>query len=186
MVKLRKRKKIVKPYTEEYGSCKGRLFIGIDNGVSGSIGLVFENGYCDFVLTPVFKELNYQKKVKYLNRINVKELRFYLNKHIEGCSSCIALLERPMVNPGRFDATVSALRALEATLIVLEDLKIPMQYVDSKEWQKAMLPKGVKGSSELKKASLDIGKRLFPQFKDIYKTDADGILIAEWAKRTNF
>jgi len=48
-----------------------------------------------------------------------------------------------------------------------------------------MLPHGVKGPAELKKASADIGKRLFPgQTEAIDKhKDADGLLMAEWARR---
>ena len=61
---------------------------------------------------------------------------------------------------------------------------ISYQLVDSKEWQGLMLPKGTKGSDDLKLASLSIGSRLFPQFSDQFKKDADGILIAEWAKRS--
>jgi hypothetical protein len=91
-----------------------------------------------------------------------------------------------MVNPQRFKASTSALRALEATIIVLEELRLPFQYIDSKEWQKEMLPKGIKGSSELKKASLDIGNRLFPQFKDVKHGDRDGLLMAEYCRRKGF
>lgn len=161
-----------------------RVYIGIDNGVSGSIGWVDNNGVSGFKPTPVFKTLNYQKTAKKLNRIDVNALELLL-VHIISIGNPIALVERPMVNPGRFTASTSALRALEATLIILERLNISIQYVDSKEWQKIMLPKGIKGSKDLKMASLDIGIRLFPQFKDIIKKqkDADGILISEWAKR---
>lgn len=87
-----------------------------------------------------------------------------------------------MINPGRFQASISAVRALEATLITLELLNIPYQYLDSREWQRDILPKGVKGADELKRASLDVGKRLFPQFAHMFKGDADGILIAHWAR----
>jgi hypothetical protein len=86
-----------------------------------------------------------------------------------------------MVNSTRFNATLSAIRALEATLIALERSQFPYEYIDSKEWQKVLLPKGLKGSDELKAASLDIGKRLFPSL-DI-KKDADGLLIAEYMRR---
>jgi hypothetical protein len=44
-----------------------------------------------------------------------------------------------------------------------------------------LLPKGIKGSDELKKASLDVGVRLFPKLP--LKKDADGILIAEYMRR---
>jgi len=88
-----------------------------------------------------------------------------------------------MVNPGRFQASISAMRALEATLNVLEFLELPHQYIDSKEWQKVMLPSGLKGADQMKKASQSIGKRLFPSIT--CTPDADGLLIAEWARRGN-
>jgi hypothetical protein len=49
-----------------------------------------------------------------------------------------------------------------------------------------MFPKGLKGI-ELKKASMDIGIRLFPHLEEVIikQKDADGLLIAEWARRNN-
>jgi hypothetical protein len=85
-----------------------------------------------------------------------------------------------MINSTRFNASLSAVRALEATLIALEQFQFRYEYIDSKEWQKLLLPKNIKGSDELKKASLDIGKRMFPDL-DI-KKDADGLLIAEYMR----
>lgn len=159
-----------------------KIYIGIDNGVSGSIGWINNLGTQNgFHYIPTISEQDYTKTKKNRTRINNKELRrllYDINKN----GDCIALIERPMVNPGRFQATTSALRALESTLIAIEWCGISYKFIDSKEWQKIMLPSGIKGAPELKKASLDIGKRLFPNFK--YKGDADGILIAEWARRT--
>ena len=89
-----------------------------------------------------------------------------------------------MINPMRFKAPVSAIRAMEATIIFLETTKIPYAFIDSKEWQKALLPHGLKGE-ELKEASVMVGKRLFPQFAEFIQKhgDADGMLIAEYCKR---
>ena len=87
-----------------------------------------------------------------------------------------------MKNPARFEATCSAMRALEAELTVLELYQVPYIFVDSKEWQRELLPKGIVGAPELKKASLDIGKRLFPEVL-LKHPDRDGILIAEYARR---
>ena len=94
-------------------------------------------------------------------------------------------MERPMVNPTRFKATTSALRCFEAELILIEHLGYAYCYVDSKYWQRELLPKGIKGADEQKKASKDIGKRLFPQLADFKHSDYDGILIAEYARRKN-
>jgi len=163
-----------------------KYYIGIDNGVSGSIGVVSSDP--DFkpllVQTPVFSQQNYTKAKANINRIDTKKLKEILLPFSE---NCFLLIERPMVNPTRFKATTSALRALEASLIIIEELNIPFSYIDSKEWQKALLPSGLKGK-ELKTASIDIGCRLFPHLSDIIKKqkDADGILIAEYGKRQGF
>lgn len=159
---------------------QGKTYIGIDNGVSGSIGVVpFLGTDTRMIHMPTNNVYNYTKKAQKICRVDTDSLHEFLQEFKEP----FALVERPMVNPTRFKATQSALRALEATLIVLEWLSIPYQFIDSKEWQTKMLPRGIEGSINLKKASLNIGKRLFPQFTNLYKKDADGILIAEWARR---
>jgi len=159
------------------------IYCGVDNGVSGSIGFVSEDKSL-FVLTPVKLMTNYQKKAKQLNRIDFKRLTALFSDFTP--TSIKVFLERPLVNPGRFNATTSALRAFEATIICLEELNLPYEYIDSKQWQKQLLPEGLKGSEAQKKASMDVGMRMFPQFaEDIRKhKDADGILIAEWARRS--
>ena len=92
------------------------------------------------------------------------------------------LLERPLVNPGRFQQTLSGVRALEAVLIVLEELAIPYEYVDSKAWQKELITTGCKGEA-LKTASISVATRLFPTVDlDGFK-DADGLLMAEYCRR---
>ncbi len=155
------------------------IYIGIDNGVTGSIGIVGEEK-SEFHHTPVKNELSYTKAKKWIDRIDWEELR----RILFGRQVKIIGIERPMVDPRKFATTQSAMRSLEATLVVIENLQYPYRYIDSKEWQKEMLPSGLKGP-ELKKASLDIGKRLFPQYADKFKKDADGILIAEYLRRTD-
>ncbi len=158
-----------------------RAYIGIDNGVSGSIGIIRgEESW--FLNTPSKSEQNYTKKKAIVTRIDHALLTSILEAYKD---NCFVMLERPMVNPQRFQATTSALRALESTLIVIENLKLPISYIDSKAWQKLLLPSGIKGSDELKKASMDIGCRLFPQHAELIKKhkDADGMLIAEYCRR---
>jgi hypothetical protein len=156
-------------------------YIGIDNGVSGSIGILQpEIGTVKFLHTPARRELNYTKAKSWFTRIDIEGLFAILRPYVE--SAPFVCLERPMVNPGRFKATVSALRAMEATLIVIELLKIPYEYIDSKAWQKSLLPKQLK-REELKEASLEVGKRLFPSVDFAGFLDADGLLIAEWTRR---
>lgn len=161
------------------------VFVGIDNGVSGSIGIVPDSSEKGIVPVyykmPVEKQLNYTKTKAWINRIKVNDLFQILN--VYGDDVATIAMERPMVNPGRFRATVSAIRALEATLIVIERLGMSYRYIDSKEWQKAILPAGLEGP-ELKEASLSVGVRLFPKIDFSPFNDADGLLIAEYLRRT--
>jgi hypothetical protein len=98
------------------------------------------------------------------------------------------MMERPMINPRRFAATVSASRAMEAVLIVVDSLASEFgavhQWVDSKEWQTHALPKGVKGP-DTKLRSMQVGCRQYPEHSELItkQKDADGILIAEHCRR---
>jgi hypothetical protein len=164
------------------------IYIGIDNGVSGSIGVVEHDGLGAYYHMPIKNELSYTKKKQWISRIDTAALKTLLGSIIQKGQTDLGgfqvALERPMVNPGKFKSTVSALRALEATLVVVEDLKLRYRYIDSKEWQRDLLPKGLK-KEELKVASLQIGKRLFPfiAYDELKFRDADGILIAEYQRR---
>jgi len=161
-----------------------KLIIGIDNGVTGTIACKAGNDEW-FFLTPVKKEQNYVKKKDMISRIDVNDLSQKLKHVMESVGAlpqeCLAILERPLVNPTRFKATLSAIRALEATICTLEALGLPYMYIDSREWQREILPKGCEGE-ELKKASADIGCRLYPQRAELIRKhkDADGLLIAHW------
>lgn len=160
-------------------------YVGIDNGVTGSVAIVDINGVAHkYTRTPTFEEQDYTKKVKRLHRIDTMLLYQILMRRDGGAK---VVIERPMVNPMRFVATASALRALEATLIVVQGtLHLPVIFIDSKEWQKVMLPQGVKGE-DLKRASVEVGTRLFPNYADVIRAqgDADGLLIAEYARRSH-
>lgn len=165
-----------------------RIYIGVDNGTTGSLACI---GDCttQYIETPIFKEQSYTKAKKIISRIDHLVLKQWLSSLMgvgTTANDMMLVLERPLINPGRFVATISAVRALEATLCVVEDLGIPHMYADSRDWQKVMLPKGVKGAPELKQASMDIGLRLFPDQEKVIKKhkDADALLIAEWARRT--
>ena len=158
-------------------------FIGIDNGTTGTIAIL-DGDTTIFVETPVFETLGYQKsKVRHINRVDVPALKKLLEQYNPLTTRVV--IERPMINVMRFQASISAARSLEATLIVLEALRFGYEYVDSGHWQKALLPAGVKGAPNLKKASKEIGLRMFPMHEEIIKKhgDADALLIAEWARR---
>ena len=166
-------------------------YCGIDNGCTGTIGFIVEDketGYykTDFILTPVFSELSYQKtKVRHITRIDFKTLYNIMKSYKEDCERFVVAIERPMINSTRFDASLSARASLEAMLIMFNFLDVSYNYIDSKSWQKQLLPANLKGSPEQKLASKDVGCRLFPEHKDliIKHKDADGILIALYAKK---
>ena len=163
-------------------------YVGIDNGVSGTIGFVVSGvPSTDLIPMPVFKQLDYTKKAKNIHRVDTEALEEWFSRVLNAFAVVQIIMEAPMVNPGRFQATASALRAWEATLIVVESLRpeVSRRVVRSKEWQKDVLP-NVKGNAALKKASMQRGIELFPQHRTLIEKhgDADGILIAEWARRS--
>ena len=162
------------------------LYIGIDNGVTGSIAALSSSGrVAAYFETPVILHANYTKTKAHIHRVDVPTLLEKLGLLLgHEWDRILCSIERPMVNPGRFKATVSALRCLEATLIVIEKLAIPYQYLDSKEWQKIMLPKGLE-KEELKFASDEVCKRLFPEIHLSKSGKGDSLLIAEYMRRKN-
>lgn len=162
-----------------------RFYIAFDNGVSGTIGIISSIGNTDFFKTPSFTEQSFTKKKQNISRISHEELYDMLSGYSN--STVKVGLENPMENSTRFKASISGARAIESTLVVLERLGLPYEYVYSKDWQKVMLPRGVKGAADCKKASMQIACRLFPQHKELIEKhgDGDGLLIAEHLRRIN-
>lgn len=157
------------------------VYIGIDNGVTGSIGIITDGGAI-LIKTPVKKVMNYTKTVKrFVNRIDYPALKETLQTFVKD-KKVICRLERPMINNARFQQSISAARAHEATEICLEELKIPFDYIDSKKWQKAMFPPGIT-KEQLKIASVTTGEHLFPEANVQHHKDYDGLLIAEYLRR---
>jgi len=153
-----------------------KIIIAFDNGVSGSCAVLYPDGKSSFVETPVIKVRDYTKEVQYCHRINWRELSNNLPK------DAIAVIERPMVNPHAFVATKSALRSLEATLIVLEMLDIPYKFIDSKEWQKEFLSSALIGKEQMKKGSKEVAIELYPNLRTEIEAhgDGDSILMARY------
>lgn len=171
------------------------IYIGVDNGATGSVGVVGGVDQAVTFLPPTKNEQDYTKKAQNITRLDWEAYRVLLMERVVapamvryGAAAKIkAVIERPFVNPGAFRTTVCAVRAFEATIIVMEHLGIPWIPIDSRAWQTKLLPEGLKGAPKLKKASLDIGVRTFPHLAAEIKKhkDADGLLIAEWARRYN-
>ena len=153
-----------------------KTFVGIDNGVTGGITILNTDGSVRVhSVTPVKRCMNYTKKKAFIHRVDSSIFRTLL---VQAGGNTFVMIERPMVNPGRFGATISAIRCLEATELILEELQIPYQFVDSKEWQKALLPSGLK-KEELKFAADSVAHRLYPRLKVV---NSDCLLLALYCK----
>lgn len=157
-------------------------YIGIDNGVNATIGFLHACGEYEIVMLPVKNEQSYTKKAQNISRVDWKELL----KLLGGFSDIptIVVIEQPMINPEMFKSSLSAVRTLEACTVCMEMLNLPYTHIYAKTWQKLLLPEGIT-SDKTKKASLDLGNRLFPKCADFKHKDRDGLMIAEYAKRMN-
>lgn len=158
-----------------------RTIIGIDNGATGTIGIITPDKTY-FFETPTAPYLHYGKRGSVSNRIDRAELTKTINSAIEGIdrNNVRVMIERPFTaGPSLIKAMLGAHRCFEATIITLEDLGLGYEVIDSSEWQAPMLG-AVKGSAELKKASMLRGIQMYPQFSELIKRhkDADGLLIA--------
>lgn len=153
--------------------------IAVDNGCTGSIAIISPAGTI-YTGTPTKDALHYSKKGGTHQRIDHAELELMLQPYMaEGPH---VYLERPFTaGPMMINTSLLSARAFEATLIVLERLEYGYTVVDSREWQKALLP-GVTGSANLKKASRLKGLELYPELGSAIKQqgDADGLLIAHY------
>lgn len=158
-----------------------KRYIGIDNGVTGTIAIVNDKGCLLWTRTPTFRQISHKKTKSYITRIDTPKLEAALKAVVPaGEQNCMVVMEQPYANGLHFHTSISAARSFEATLIVIERLKYPHMCVPSSDWQKVMLPKGARGS-ELKVIAADIATKLFPKV-DTYG-DADALLMAEWARR---
>lgn len=155
-------------------------YIGIDNGVTGSICVIDLIESSERIAPiPTFVAPDYQKSGRNITRIDVNRLKEILEPYSK-INSLIGL-EKPMVNPNLLLASFSALRALEATLIVIESLKMKYVYIGSKDWQKHFYGKAVSD----KKLFLQIAKRYTRIFDQGDYKDADAFLIAKYMQEKN-
>lgn len=155
------------------------IYVGIDNGVTGSIGIVGEAINPMIFKTPVTLGFDFQKSGKQINRLDWDEL----DKLFQAWGKTISrvAIERPLINPKLFSATISAVRSFESWILYLEKrAKVGYTVIDSRKWQKKYLP-AVSGK-DLKKASLELAFREDPNLiidsKQI--TDADAYWIARY------
>ena len=170
------------------------LIFGLDNGSTGTISCINKvTGTISFMKTPSRVELDYTQDIKYINRIDVVELKKWFETNISLMKDdnrfIIVILERPMKNPTRFEQSISACRAFEATLIVLEELNLKYIVIDSKQWQHYFFGKNTT-NIDLKLESMRKGldvlnknfKKQYNEISEIIKNhgDADSLLICQY------
>jgi hypothetical protein len=159
------------------------ITIGVDNGATGTIAIIGPDGSL-FDVIPT-KETLQGRAGKVVTRVDHWALKVWLEANIPApYSRAYAYIERPFT--GKFlNAVLPGQRAYEAVLIVLEQLGIGHETIDSKDWQRAILG-DVKGSPALKKASMLRGMTMYPAHAPAIKShgDADGLLIAHHYHKT--
>lgn len=161
----------------------GRVWVGIDNGTTGTIGIIFSRGDYMFTRVPSKEEINYQrKKVHTITRIHRQNLITLLTGSLAGASDVRVMIEKPYTQAIASQALTCGHRALEAVLNVVEDLSYPHEIIPASDWQKMLLPAGLKGI-QAKRAGVDVCRKLFPQLDWDKIKDADGMLIAEYCRR---
>lgn len=162
------------------------ILVGIDNGPSGSIGLIEMKDMMKFVefhKVPTIKYLNYQKsRAKHITRLDHVSFSLMLQSWVNraGKQSLTILIEKPVGNKF-LQSMISGARFLEAMLVCLEKLSLGYEIIGAQEWQKVMIPKTK--PKETKKVSLEVAKKLYPQIDYSKFDDADGLMIAEYGLR---
>jgi len=147
--------------------------------------------FLDFFPTPVCKDAEYTKKDQGVTRLMPEEWYRKLSKVCKEVATVYILIERPMITPYRFKQSMSAIRCLEAQLIVLQMLNakygnIYYRYIDSKEWQGAMIPRA--SGDELKDASTALAINNFVEFHpQLMKSDGDApVMLLYMIDRTKW
>lgn len=187
--------------------------LGIDNGVTGSIALMNPKGKVVMLAkVPTYKEIKWTKpKVKKLKTktkvvrdeitlIDIDALQRMLVTYTSVVSDIHCFLERPAISYAAawsLSTSVSASMSWAYVTYVLKKLKIPRTDIDSKEWQKALIPEatGLKNkeymktlkSGErnklLKEASAMFAKSICPKYNSKESGDGDSICICEYGRR---
>ena len=184
------------------------VIFGLDNGATGTVSCLipYDKNNIKIYFEKTFNhvDLDYQKDINYIARIDWEKLKDWFNKIIKKAKTnyirkynkedikISVILERPMINADRFKQSKNAARAFESTLMVLEMLELEKNYIiiDSKKWQHYFFGKNTV-LIDLKEASKNKGieyltnlneKRYKNELNTIKQHgDADSLLICRWA-----
>lgn len=167
-----------------------KTYIGIDNGLSGGIAVIYPDGQTQAWAMPVIAD----------GSLDEPEIVYILEEHqdpfcvIERVSCMPAFNKAKGVRVSKRPKTTLTEGVNHGLLRgMLAALSIPYQIVSPKEWQKVMLAgENCKGRDEIKAASIRVAKRLFPH-QSLLRTEkctkphdgmAEALLMAEYGRRT--
>lgn len=177
-----------------------KLFIGIDNGSSGSYTIINECGelIC-FEHVPTFKIKKWatsNNKQGHITVIDVNTLEQMLSKYIKSIDkeNIYCFIERPAVGFSGWSiwTSLSGIVAWVSVQYALLNLGIKYDTIDSKQWQKYLIPQalGKKDKSKpmkrgdrnkyLKIESDKLAKELYPDIELKNSGDGDSINIAHY------
>jgi len=150
------------------------IFIGIDNGTTGTIGF-YRNGVGQNYKMPTMQRDGFLQKEKKENRIDFLSLCDFIKNKTQGVPKEMIYLaiERPFQGANSFTSSI-ANRSFEAQRIAVELSGCDCAVVAASYWQKDLLGSSGKKSKE---CARELADSLFPERKI---KDQDGLLIAYW------
>ena len=153
-------------------------FIGIDNGASGAISLIREDGTVDMIDMPVIAgEYDINKLIEIFDKLDKAD--------------SFVVIERPITIPGqgaKSGLTVGIRFGTISTVIFLKGFSY--EIIHPKKWQKEFCISG-----ETKIMAFNIAKRLFPNYvNDMFRINrkknevildgrVDALMMAEYGRR---
>ena len=138
------------PRTKHVGHTGPAMYVGMDNGTTGTIGVITTKGDTfrgTIIKAPTKKHEKQTKKKGNVTRIDWQRLSEHLLSRFarlemnpRNSIQISIAIERPLTNPGMFTASLSGHKALEACLIVCEMCGFPTPFIiPPGAWQKTLL-----------------------------------------------
>lgn len=162
-----------------------RLFVGIDNGVTGALAALDEAGRV-IALAPLPVT-----KIKSMTVLDGATFKSRLDALCNGRRAHVLIEPAQMFTPGK-KALASTWMCYGALRAILETSGYAWEPVGPQRWQKVMFADHVRAvDQDSKKTSILVAKRLFPDTR-LSRTEkskvpdsgmADALLIAEYARR---
>ena len=166
---------------------KSVLFLGIDNGVSGSMTIMDATGrVLLYEHVPTYKEVKWTKpkttktksgkktvKHDYITLVDIDAMQRILVKYTSLVSDVYCFLERPAISYAAawsMQTSISAGMSWAYVTYVLKKLKINRTDIDSKMWQKAFIPEatGEKNKEYMKTLKAGERNKLLKEASDMF------------------